>query len=124
MRTLGRHTLIDYYNCDPQVLRNPDQIRDILLSAIRLSGLTIVLDTFHHFEPHGVSGVVIIAESHVTIHTWPEYAYAALDVFTCGESMQCDVIQSAIQKGLKSTQVSTEARARGRFARDLCHSRD
>lgn len=124
MKTLGHHTLIDFYSGDPQVLSSPERIREILLSAIRLSGLTIVLDTFHHFEPNGVSGVVVIAESHVTIHTWPEHGYAAVDIFTCGESMQSNDIQSAIQQGLKSTRVTTKALSRGFLPRDLCRSRD
>jgi S-adenosylmethionine decarboxylase len=120
MRTLGQHALIDFYNGDPQILSCPDRIREILLSAIRLSGLTIVLDTFHHFKPNGVSGVVVIAESHVTIHTWPEHGYAAVDIFTCGESLQSDVIQSAIQKGIRSTNVTTKSLLRGCLPHDPC----
>lgn len=122
MRTLGHHILIDFYSADPRVLSNPERVREILLSAIRLSGLTIVLDTFHHFEPNGVSGVVVIAESHVTIHTWPEHSYAAVDIFTCGESMQSDAIQSAIQEGLKSTRLTTQALSRGCITNDLCRA--
>ena len=55
--------------------------------AAELAGATIVSSNFHHFSPHGVSGVVIIAESHLTIHTWPEYGYAAVDLFTCGDTV-------------------------------------
>ena len=108
MKTLGMHTLIDYYDCDPQILRDPAQIREILLDAVRRSGLHIVMHTFHHFAPHGVSGVVVIAESHVTIHTWPEHCYAAVDLFTCGAKMRSDLLQSLIQAGLGSTR-STQA---------------
>jgi S-adenosylmethionine decarboxylase proenzyme len=113
MKTLGRHTLIDYYDCDPVVLASSDQVRELLLSAIQSSGLTIVLDNFHHFAPHGVSGVVVIAESHVTIHTWPEYRYAAVDLFTCGSTMKSEKIHSLIQAGLGSTRTSQALINRG-----------
>lgn len=63
---------------------------------VRLSKTAIVTDAFHGFSPYGVSGVVVIAESHVTIHTWPEQSYAAVDIFTCGEIVQAQVIQSEI----------------------------
>lgn len=105
-------------------MSNPDRIREILLFAIRLSDLTVVLDTFHHFKPNGVSGVVVFAESHVSIHTWPEHGYAAVDIFTCGESMQNDVIQSAKKDGLKSTRVSANAFSRGCLPHDLRRLRD
>lgn len=113
MNTLANHTLIDYFDCDPAILSDPRRIRDILLSAIQLAGLTIVLDTFHHFEPQGVSGVVVISESHVTIHTWPEHAYAAVDVFTCGVAMQSDLLYSAIQEGLGAARSSKTSLDRG-----------
>ena len=58
----------------------------VLLQAAREAGATVVTSTFHTFNPHGVSGVVVIAESHIAIHTWPERGYAAIDVFTCGNS--------------------------------------
>lgn len=115
MTALGKHALIDYYDCDPEILKNPGAVREIVLQAIRLSGTPIIVDNFHAFEPHGVSGVVVIAESHVTIHTWPEYAYAALDVFTCGESTKCEIIKSAIKENLKAKRVSVDLIERGCF---------
>jgi S-adenosylmethionine decarboxylase proenzyme len=81
---LGTHTLVDLTGCDPHRLDDRDGIRDCMLEAARRSGCTIVNDTFHRFSPHGVSGVVVIAESHLTIHTWPEFGFAAVDMFTCG----------------------------------------
>lgn len=113
MRTLGKHTLIDYYDCDPQILSDPVQIREILLTAIRRCGLTIVLETFHHFAPHGVSGVVVIAESHATIHTWPEHGYAAVDLFTCGSKMHGEQLHVLIQSGLGSARSSQSLINRG-----------
>ena len=118
MNALGRHLLIDYYDCDAEILKEPGGIREILLRAVRRSGATIVTDNFHAFEPYGVSGVVVIAESHVTIHTWPEHAYAAVDVFTCGDTMRCETVQSEIQDALSAGRVSSHAIDRGRA---LCH---
>src|SRR5690625_2794936 len=85
MQALGRQILVEFYDCDRDVLNSEQRIREILLEGVRLSRATIVSDTFHTFSPHGVSGAVVIAESHVAIHTWPEYGYAAVDIFTCGD---------------------------------------
>ena len=85
---LGRHILAEFFECDPNVLNNPELVEKYMLEAALECGATIVNKCFHLFAPHGVSGVVIISESHLAIHTWPEYGYAAVDLFTCGE--QCD----------------------------------
>lgn len=74
---------------------------------------TIVSSTFHTFNPHGVSGVVVIAESHLAIHTWPEYGYAAVDVFTCGETVDPAVATRALQEYLKAGKVTTIQLNRG-----------
>ena len=85
MNALGRHILIEYYQCDPQILNDPDLVREIIKKAAILTGASIVESVFHTFSPQGVSGVVVITESHLAIHTWPEHRYAAVDLFTCGD---------------------------------------
>jgi S-adenosylmethionine decarboxylase proenzyme len=85
--TLGRHLLSEFYDCEPNILNNVSLIENVMCQAAELAGATIVTKTFHHFNPYGVSGVVVIAESHLAIHTWPEYGYAAVDLFTCGTSV-------------------------------------
>lgn len=85
---LGRHILAEFFDCDPNVLNNPELVEKYMLQAALECGATVVNKCFHLFAPHGVSGVVIISESHLAIHTWPEFGYAAVDLFTCGE--QCD----------------------------------
>ncbi|MCS7030506.1 MAG: adenosylmethionine decarboxylase, partial [Gloeomargarita sp. SKYG116] len=87
MHALGRQILVEFYQCDPEVLNDEARICHILLEAVRRSKATIVTDSFHSFSPYGVSGVVVIAESHVAIHTWPEFGYAAVDIFTWGETI-------------------------------------
>ncbi|MBI2865889.1 MAG: adenosylmethionine decarboxylase [Chloroflexi bacterium] len=85
MHALGKHLLLELKDCDPSTLDSLELLRDALLTAAKEVGATIIGDSFHRFEPHGISGVVIIAESHLCIHTWPEYRYAAVDIFTCGD---------------------------------------
>ena len=82
---LGKQIIVELYECKADLLSNPDAINEIMCAAATAMNATIVTSTFHHFSPLGVSGVVVIMESHLTIHTWPEYGYAAVDIFTCGD---------------------------------------
>lgn len=79
--------MAELYGCDAALLADHGAIERCMNDAARACGATIVQSAFHHFNPHGVSGVVIIAESHLAVHTWPEHGYAAVDVFTCGTSV-------------------------------------
>lgn len=85
MRFLGHQLVVELSGCNSEMLADVDQIRSAMLEAARQANCTIVTQAFHHFSPFGVSGAVIVAESHLAIHTWPEYGYAAVDVFTCGD---------------------------------------
>ncbi len=87
LRALGKHLLVELHGCHPETLKKVDVVREILTSAAKACKATIVDVAFHEFTPHGVSGVVVIAESHISIHTWPEYRYAAVDIFTCGDTL-------------------------------------
>ena len=87
MKALGRHLLVEYFDCDKNILNDVSRIEEAMTEAAVQSGATIVRSVFHLFNPHGVSGVVVIAESHLAIHTWPEYGYAAVDYFTCGQAV-------------------------------------
>ncbi len=87
LSALGRHVLIEYFNCDKEKLQNTKLVEELMNEAARRAGATIVESAFHTFNPYGVSGAVIISESHLTIHTWPEYGYASVDVYTCGDTV-------------------------------------
>ncbi|WP_414042402.1 adenosylmethionine decarboxylase [Macrococcus animalis] len=102
LTTLGRHVLIEYYNCDQDILKDHDSIERIMNEAAVVSGATIVESCFHTFNPYGVSGAVIISESHLAIHTWPEYGYASVDVFTCGDSVDPWKAEDFLQTALKA----------------------
>jgi S-adenosylmethionine decarboxylase proenzyme len=84
MTALGRHLLVEFTGCDAAALADLAGVTAAMLRAAEASGATIVTHSFHHFSPHGVSGAVIIAESHLAIHTWPEHGFAAVDFFSCG----------------------------------------
>jgi len=88
MKTLGRHLLVELYECDRGRLDDVEFIRTHMIQSAIVANSTVINSAFHRFSPWGVSGVVIIAESNITIHTWPEHGYAAIDVFTCGDD--CD----------------------------------
>lgn len=85
---LGRHILAEYHGCDPLVIGDRDAVRLLMLECARLMNATIVTDVFHSFNPHGVSGVVVISESHAAIHTWPERGIASVDIFSCGANIK------------------------------------
>ena len=84
MNALGKHFLLELKDCDREVLNDIGFLKNTLLVAASEAGATVLGESFHQFSPQGVSGVVVIAESHLTIHTWPEYEYAAIDLFVCG----------------------------------------
>jgi S-adenosylmethionine decarboxylase proenzyme len=85
LKAEGQHLLVEYFACARTVLNDIERVQDLMIAAAQAAGATVVADVFHPFSPQGVSGVVVIEESHLSIHTWPEHGYAAVDFFTCGE---------------------------------------
>lgn len=85
VKRLGRHVIAEMWGIEPHVLCNVSLLEDIFVDACKASGATVLHSNFHGFgEGCGVTGVVILSESHASVHTWPEYGYAAVDVFMCG----------------------------------------
>ena len=113
MRALGRHLMVELYGCDVMVLNDKERIERIMTEAAVRSGATVVQSVFHLFNPHGVSGVVVIAESHLAIHTWPEHGYAAVDIFTCGTDVDPWKAHEYIKKELGASHFSTVEMTRG-----------
>ncbi len=114
MIPLARHTLLELGGCDAALLNDPATLEALLLEAVRKAGGTVVTRVFHTFSPHGVSGVVVIAESHVAIHTWPEHGCAAVDIFSCGAKLDHRAAGGRIADGLKAANVECRELARGR----------
>lgn len=83
---LGRHFIVELYNCN-NCIENLSVIKKILTEAAKISRATIIHTKLHKFSPQGITGYVLLAESHISIHTWPEYRYIAVDVFTCSHTM-------------------------------------
>ena len=100
MNALGKHMLLELKDCDKEVLDDLTLLRDSLLSAAEEAGATAVGEAFYHFTPQGVSGAVLIAESHLFLHTWPEYGYAAVDIFTCGDTVKPELAAELLIKRL------------------------
>ena len=83
--TSGKHIILDLWGVKPRFLRSRDFVRKALLNAQQCSGATLIGKKFHKFTPEGISGYVLIAESHISIHTWPADGYASIDIYTCGD---------------------------------------
>jgi S-adenosylmethionine decarboxylase len=81
----GIHIICELSGCDARILTDVELIRRTMIEAAQEANATVLMDAFHRFQPHGVSGVVVIQESHLSIHTWPESGYAAVDFYTCGD---------------------------------------
>lgn len=101
MNVLGTHVLLELRDCDPQLLNDLPYIRRELLNAAQQVGAHVVGESFHQFAPQGVTGILSIAESHISIHTWPELGYAAADIFTCGDQTMPDQAAESIIQALK-----------------------
>ncbi|MDD4817704.1 MAG: adenosylmethionine decarboxylase [Victivallaceae bacterium] len=99
---LGRHVTVEYYDCSSEILADAKKMEHIFVAAATASGATVLGSHFHDFQPQGVSGFVIIAESHFSVHAWPEHDYAAVDIFTCGESIDFQMAMDYLRDALKS----------------------
>ena len=113
MKSLGKHLIIELFQCDRGILNDLKTLEYQMLEAVELSGATIIQPFFHQFSPHGVTGVVVVAESHFAIHTWPEYGYCALDIFTCGEQIKAHEALEYLKRNLKAETVSVMETKRG-----------
>lgn len=111
-KALGNHILVEFMNCDPQILNEVATIEKNMVEGAIKAGATVINSTFHHFSPYGVSGVVVIQESHLAIHTWPEWGYAAVDLFTCGE-IDAWISFDYLKKSFKSDSYSAIEMKRG-----------
>jgi S-adenosylmethionine decarboxylase proenzyme len=113
VQALGRQIVVEYYNCKKDFLNDVAYIKRAMHGAAVACGASIVDEVFHLFNPHGVSGVVVIAESHLAIHTWPEYGYAAVDLFTCGEEINPEIAFEHLRDSLVAASFSVMEMKRG-----------
>lgn len=112
---LGVHVLIELYGCS-EIMSDCDRLQEGFLAVANASGATVVNTNFHQFSPHGISGVVVIQESHLTIHTWPEYEFAAIDIFTCSSKMSIDIAVNGLVALLEASSHEVKYLSRGERA--------
>ncbi|MEM1029319.1 MAG: adenosylmethionine decarboxylase [Myxococcota bacterium] len=115
MDTLGRHCIVELYGCDPSRLDDLEGTRRALRRATGAVGATAVGEVFHRYAPQGVTGVVLIAESHLSVHTWPEARYAAVDIFTCG-GLDPHPAVGVLARALEASRAVVTETERGRVA--------
>jgi S-adenosylmethionine decarboxylase len=114
MPTAGRHCMIELWGCPAALLDDPAAVREAMLAAVAASGCTLLWECAHRFSPQGVTIVGLLAESHISIHTWPEHGYAAADVFTCGERGEPEAACPVLVKMLGATRFELRTIERGR----------
>lgn len=102
-QVLGRHILIDLQGCPFHLIDDVSLVREVLIDAANRVGAQIINDTFHRFAPQGVSGVIVIAESHLAIHTWPEFGAVAVDLFSCSSAMDLSILGPFLAQKLSAT---------------------
>lgn len=113
-KALGRHIILEVYGCSYEKLNDLEGLRRVMIEAAKRAGCRIIGVFEHKFTPHGVTIVVAVAESHISIHTWPELGYAAIDVFTCGDA-DCDLIRDMLLEFLQPAFWSELRLERGKF---------
>jgi S-adenosylmethionine decarboxylase len=115
LHSLGRHLLLELHDCSSEVLNNLESVKTALVEAAKRAEATIIDVVFHEFNPFGISGVVVIAESHLSIHTWPEYRYAAVDIFSCGDTLKAAEAASYLVEQFQAGRASCVEVKRGVF---------
>jgi S-adenosylmethionine decarboxylase len=115
LNALGRHLLLELFDCDSDAINSLEAVKGALVEAAKRAQATIVDVVFHEFNPFGISGVVVIAESHLAIHTWPEYRYAAVDIFSCGDVLQPEIAANYLIEQFGAERASVVEMQRGMF---------
>ena len=105
--------IAEFYGCNPELIAHSKTVKKIINRAIKKSKLTKIRSHYHQFRPSGVTGVVLLAESHITMHSWPEYNYIALDLFTCGDKAKAKIALEQLKKDFKPTSIKKKEITRG-----------
>ncbi|MBL4634605.1 MAG: adenosylmethionine decarboxylase [Kofleriaceae bacterium] len=113
MDTIGTHLLVELKACDSKSLNDVSSIERAMHAAASAAGATVVSSQFHNFGPQGVSGVLVLAESHLSVHTWPEHGYAAVDIYTCGPDCEPALAHKLLAEVLKASTVEVLEIKRG-----------
>lgn len=107
--SMGTHLLVDMYGCPPELLERAEIVSGLLNEVVGRTGLTKLGENVHQFEPYGVTAVILLAESHISIHTWPEQdGSAAVDIFTCGDPSSADRAFEALREKFRPSRLTTQ----------------
>ena len=117
--SLGNQYLAEFYGCCTESINSKDHIREVMIEAAKIAKATIVADVFHEFNPHGISGVVVIAESHIAIHSWPEHQCVSIDIFTCSEDMDPQAAVDYLKVAFKAKKVEVQIISRGKISQSI-----
>ncbi len=112
-KTLGLHILADLYGVEAGRIDRVEDVRDLLETAVKVANLTKISSHYYQFQPHGATGVVLLAESHISIHTWPEHGLATVDVYTCGDPSKAYRAMEYIISALQPKRVDKQVHERG-----------
>ncbi len=110
---LGRQHLVELYGCCPEAINNVQKVRAAMIEAAQRAQASIVADVFHEFNPHGISGVVVIAESHLAVHSWPEHGCVSIDIFTCSDRMNPELAIAYLSSAFKAKKIAVKEIDRG-----------
>ena len=109
----GYHLMMEFYGCDQEKINSRKFLHNIVKSAVKEVGLTSLGSRFHQFQPHGVTGFTLLAQSHISFHTWPEFGYLVLDIFTCGDQNQADKLAHHFMQQLRPDRVNRQVGRKG-----------
>ncbi len=112
-KTLGLHILADLYGVEAERIDRVEDIKKLLERAVRVANLTKISSHYYQFQPHGATGIVLLAESHISIHTWPEHGLATVDVYTCGDPAKAYKAMEYIINSLEPKRVDKQVHERG-----------
>ena len=123
-KPIGHHYIVEASGCDPKIISSVEKVQQILVKAAEIAGAQVWSVSFSKFPPQGVSGVVVISESHISTHTWPEFGYGAMDFYTCGESVEPEKgLNYAVEAfGASTSHITEITRGLDEGDRDYFHS--
>jgi len=115
----GYHLMLELYGCDQEKLNSRKFLHHTVKTAVTKVGLTNLGSRFHQFQPHGVTGFTLLAQSHISLHTWPEFGYLVLDIFTCGDAAQADLLAQHFLERLRPERIHRHVVRKGfKYPRD------
>jgi S-adenosylmethionine decarboxylase len=109
----GYHLMMELYGCDQEKINSRRYLQNLVKAAVKEAGLTNLGSRLHQFQPYGVTGFILLAQSHISFHTWPEFGYLVLDIFTCGDQNQADQLATHILERLQPASVNTQVVRKG-----------